>query len=83
MGAERPLDRAEGVTVFYPFPGPDLPWAAFDQGLQRPLAAAYRAGAGVKPLAFRLGYEKDSGSSLQVATKSGSTGAPPRNCGPS
>ena len=58
---------------------------AFDPGLQRPLAAAYRTGAGVKPLPFRLGYEKDSGSSLQVATRnaSGNAGDPARNCGPS
>ncbi len=74
------LAQGHAVRLYGRFTKPNN---AFDQGLQRPLAAAYRTGAGVKPLAFRLGYEKDSGSSLQVATKSGSTGAPPRDCGPS
>jgi hypothetical protein len=45
------------------------PNRAFSSNLQRPLAAAYRSGAPAKALPFRLGYEKNAGSALQVAVR--------------
>jgi hypothetical protein len=45
------------------------PNRAFSSGLQRSLAAAYRSGAPVKALPFRLGYEKNAGSAMQVAVR--------------
>ncbi|MCX7891537.1 MAG: TonB C-terminal domain-containing protein [Burkholderiales bacterium] len=45
------------------------PHPLFGADAQRSLAAAYRERADVPPLAFRIGYEKDAGSNLQVATR--------------
>jgi len=56
------------------------PNSAFSQDLQRGLAAAYRTSANVKALPFRLGYEKDSGTALQVAIRDTNTPKMPRRC---
>ena len=56
------------------------PNSAFGQDLQRGLAAAYRTSANVKALPFRLGYEKDSGAALQVATRDTNSLQLPRKC---
>jgi hypothetical protein len=56
------------------------PNSAFSQDLQRDLATAYRTGNNVKALPFRLGYEKDSGTALQVAIRDTNTPQLPRRC---
>jgi hypothetical protein len=45
------------------------PNRSFSSDLQRSLGAAYRSGAPVKALPFRLGYEKNAGSAMQVAVR--------------
>lgn len=59
------------------------PNGSFSQALQQPLAMAYRStGPAVKPLPFRLGYEKNSGSALQVAVRKTNVAAQEkRTCG--
>jgi hypothetical protein len=54
------------VRLYGKFTAPNR---AFSGDLQRTLAAAYRSGAPVKALPFRLGYEKNAGSALQVAVR--------------
>lgn len=56
------------------------PNPSFDRNFQRALAAAYRSAATVKTLPFRLGYKKNSGSALQVATRNTNTIQLPRKC---
>ena len=43
----------------------------FSSTPQATLAAAYRENRNILPLGFRIGYEKESGSSLQVAAREG------------
>jgi hypothetical protein len=56
------------------------PNPSFDRNFQRALAAAYRSAATVKTLPFRLGYEKNAGSALQVAIRNTNTIRLPREC---
>ena len=71
-----PLSQAFAVRLYGKFTKPN---AAFEQNLQRSLAAAYQQTPGVKPLPFRLGYEKGAGSALQVAVRT--TGTARLKCG--
>jgi hypothetical protein len=68
------LSQKFSVRLYGRFTRPN---SAFSQDLQRGLAAAYRGSAGVKALPFRLGYEKDSGAALQVASRGQEA---PRKC---
>jgi hypothetical protein len=52
---------------------------SFGRHLQRSLAAAYQRG-GAKPLPFRIGYEKNSGSAMQVANRETRTYTASRDC---
>lgn len=46
------------------------PNGSFDRNLAQSLAMAYRTGgAAIKPLPFRLGYEKDAGAAVHVAIR--------------
>lgn len=46
------------------------PNASFDQSLAQSLAMAYRTGgASIKPLPFRMGYEKNAGAAVHVAIR--------------
>ncbi len=57
------------------------PNSNFDQKLGQSLAVAYRSsGTGVKPLPFRLGYEKDAGSAMQVAVRNTNLRQERRTC---
>lgn len=50
------------------------PNGSFDQNLAQSLATAYRTGgAAIKPLPFRLGYEKDAGAAAHVAIRKSNT----------
>lgn len=73
------LTEAFEVRLYGKFTGPNR---SFSSDLQRNLAQAYRSrkGAEVKALPFRLGYEKRSGSALQVAVRKSNAAAPPRDC---
>jgi hypothetical protein len=54
---------------------------SFPAHLQSSLAAAYRVNGAAKPLPFPLGYEKSTGSALQVALRdAGSASRPARSC---
>ena len=58
------------------------PNGSFSQMLQQPLAMAYRtSGPVAKPLPFRLGYEKNAGSAMQVAIRKSNPQLERRNCG--
>ena len=57
------------------------PHNLFQTNMQQSLAAAYQNARDVKPLAFRLGYDKTAGSAVVVATRGGGAGAPARTCG--
>jgi len=70
------LSRDFNVRLYGKFTRPNT---SFDQGMQRSLAAAYQKGT-VKPLPFRSGYEKDSGSALQVAVRSPAAPQEARRC---
>ena len=77
------LAGAFAVRLYGKFTRPN---PSFSSELQRSLAAAYRSGATAKPLPFRLGYEKNSGSAMQVAIRK-PHGVPdamrlPRECPP-
>lgn len=65
------------VRLFGKFTRPN---SSFSGDLQRNLVEAYRKGANVKALPFRLGYEKRSGSALQVAIRKSDAAVPPRDC---
>jgi len=65
------------VRLYGKFTGPNR---AFSSDLQRNLVQAYRRGAEVKALPFRLGYEKRSGSALQVAVRKSRAAAASRDC---
>jgi len=41
----------------------------FLKGIQRALATAYRTRTGIKPLPYKVGYKKESGSCVQVALR--------------
>jgi hypothetical protein len=56
------------------------PHRSFDQGFQRSLAAAYAKDVRAKPLPFRVGYEKEGGSVLQLAVREGSNPLLPGRC---
>lgn len=73
----RALSEAFNVRLYGKFTRPNK---LFDQNLQRALAAAYQKGGTVKALAFRLGYEKNTGSAVQVAFRDTSTPRLPRKC---
>jgi TonB family protein len=61
------LARSHAVALYGRF---TKPHPLFAPGSQRALALAYERGqARVKPLGFRVGYEKASGSSVQVAVR--------------
>jgi len=61
------LAREFEVTLYGLF---TKPHALFSPGSQRALAAAYaEQSLRVRPLGFRVGYEKESGSSVQVAVR--------------
>jgi len=50
------------------------PNGSFDKHLAQSLAAAYRTGgAAIKPLPFRMGYEKDAGAAMHVAIRKSNT----------
>lgn len=70
------LSRDYNVRLYGKFTRPN---GSFDQNLQRSLAAAYQKG-NVRPLPFRTGYEKDSGSALQVAVRHDAAPPEPRRC---
>lgn len=72
------LAQSFDVSLYGKFTRPNR---AFDQGLQRGLASAYQKGMVVKPLPFRLGYEKDAGSAMQVAVRDGNSRPLPERCG--
>ena len=74
------LTEAYAVRLYGKFTRPN---PSFDRNLQRALAAAYRSRASVKALPFRLGYEKDAGSAVQVAVRRTNAVQLPRNCAPS
>ena len=59
------------------------PNGSFNQSLQQSLAMAYRTGGkSVRPLPFRLGYEKNAGSAMQIAIrKSNVAGLEKKTCG--
>ncbi len=71
------LDPAFDVRLYGKFTHPN---SSFSQTLQKSLAAAYAKGAGVKPLPFSAGYEKDAGSAFQVAIREAGGGSRPRSC---
>lgn len=76
----RALTEAFAVRLYGKFTRPN---PSFDKNLQRALAAAYRSGATVKTLPFRLGYEKNAGSAVQVAIRNTNAIQLPRKCAPS
>ena len=57
------------------------PHNLFQANSQQSLAAAYQNAVGVKPLTFRLGYDKTAGSSVVVAARGAGPGTPARQCG--
>jgi len=71
------LAEAFAVRLYGKFTRPN---PSFSGDLQRSLAAAYRSAAAVKPLPFRLGYEKNSGSAMQVARRKTNAIGMPREC---
>lgn len=71
------LTEAFTVRLYGKFTRPN---PSFDKNLQRALAAAYRSGATVKTLPFRLGYEKNAGSAVQIAIRNANTIQLPRKC---
>ena len=56
------------------------PHVQFQTSMQTLLAKAYQEAHDVKPLAFRLGYDKTAGSSVVVAGRGGVVTPPPRTC---
>jgi len=56
------------------------PHNLFQTSMQTSLAKAYQEAHDVKPLSFRLGYDKTAGSSVVVAGRGGVVAPPPRNC---
>ncbi len=73
------LTRDFTVRLYGKFTKPN---GSFSPTLQQPLAMAYRSsGPVVKPLPFRLGYEKNSGSAMQVAIRKANVASlEKRNC---
>lgn len=70
------LARDHAVALYGRF---TKPHHLFPPGTQRALAAAYARGR-AQPLGFRVGYEKEAGSSVQVAVRRtpAAAGEPPR-----
>ncbi|PKO59988.1 MAG: hypothetical protein CVU23_13735 [Betaproteobacteria bacterium HGW-Betaproteobacteria-17] len=60
------LNKAFDVTLYGKF---DRAYHLWTEGVQRELVTAYKAAKGTKKLPFRVGYTKDAGSCLQVATR--------------
>lgn len=56
------------------------PHNLFQSDAQQSLAAAYQKATDVKPLAFRLGYDKAAGYSVVAAVRGGGAGVPARQC---
>lgn len=56
------------------------PHNLFQTSMQQSLALAYQNARDVKPLSFRLGYDKTAGSSVVVASRN-EPAAPSRSCG--
>lgn len=54
------------VTLYGDF---ERAYHLWTEGVQRELATAYKETKGVKKLPFRVGYSKDAGSCMQVATR--------------
>lgn len=69
------LDRGFSVALYGRFSRPNR---IFSQGSQRSLALAY-AKTAARPLGFRVGYDKDSGYAVQVATRRPGTQAAAAN----
>jgi hypothetical protein len=74
----RALTESFNVHLYGRFTRPNK---LFSQNFQRSLAAAYQKGSSVKPLPFRLGYEKNTGSAVQVAVRNTDTPRQSRSCG--
>lgn len=73
-----PLAQAFSVRLYGKFTKPN---AAFEQDLQRSLAAAYQKNTGIKPLPFRIGYQKGAGAALQVAVRNTQAARLSPSCG--
>lgn len=72
------LTESFSVRLYGRFTKPN---GSFNRNLQQSLAMAYRSGGpGVKPLPFRLGYEKNAGSAMLVATRKSNPQPERRNC---
>jgi hypothetical protein len=72
------LTEAFTVRLYGRFTKPN---GSFNPNLQQSLVLAYRTGGhAVKPLPFRLGYEKNAGSAMQVAIRKSNSQPERRNC---
>ena len=60
------LEKAFRVTLYGRFTKANK---LFLKGIQRSLATAYKTRDDVKPLPFKVGYKKESGSCVQVAVR--------------
>lgn len=60
------LDKAFEVTLYGTFTKANK---LFLKGIQRSLASAYKTRKDVRPLPFKVGYKKESGSCVQVAVR--------------
>ncbi len=59
----------------------DKPHNLFQTNMHKSLAEAFQNAKDVKPLTFRLGYDKSAGSAVLVASRTGTAPAPARACG--
>ena len=60
------LERGFGVTLYGKFTTANK---LFIKGIQRSLASAYKTRKDIRPLPFKVGYKKESGSCVQVAVR--------------
>ena len=60
------LEKGFGVTLYGKFTTANK---LFIKGIQRSLATAYKTRKDIKPLPFKVGYKKESGSCVQVAVR--------------
>lgn len=56
------------------------PHTLFETNMQQSLALAYQNARDIKPLSFKLGYDKTAGSSVVMATRGNAAGAAPHAC---